>query len=264
MELKALIFDVDGTLAETEEVHRRAFNDTFAAFGLDWHWDRALYGDLLSVAGGKERLRYYIENWQSGRADAIHVAEIHAAKTARYTSLVEAGEIALRPGVERLIHEAMHHDVALAIATTTSMPNVEALLTSTLGFRGLDLFAVVAAGDSVARKKPAADIYERALEHLGLPPWCCVAIEDSFNGVMAARCAGIPALATTSAYTRYDDLRYAFAVLSDLGEPHTPYLHISGAGAEESYVSIEVLRRWGAELLREQSEGAAYRQVAVA
>ncbi|UEM07067.1 HAD family hydrolase (plasmid) [Skermanella rosea] len=247
MTLQAIIFDVDGTLAETEEEHRRAFNETFGSFGLDWHWDRRLYAELLRVTGGKERIRDYVSRHrpaEAGRVEPI-VGEIHRAKTDRYVSNLAADGIALRPGVARLIREAADAGLRLAIATTTSLPNVKILLKQALGPDALGLFEVIAAGDMVEAKKPAPDVYLLALDRLGLPGQACVAIEDSYNGVMAARRAGIPTLATTSDYTRFEDLRYAMGVLSDLGEPDAPFLHLGGIGAGERCVTVEMLRRYG-------------------
>ena len=173
------------------------------------------------------------------------VGEIHKAKTDRYVANLAEGGIALRPGVARLIREAADAGLRLAIATTTSLPNVKILLRQALGPDALGLFEVIAAGDMVAAKKPAPDVYLLALDRLGLPAEACVAIEDSYNGVMAARRAGIPTLATTSDYTRFEDLRYAMGVLSDLGEPDAPFLHLGGIGAGERCVTVEMLRRYG-------------------
>ena len=242
----ALIFDVDGTLSETEELHRQAFNETFAEFGLQWHWDRALYRKLLDVAGGKERLRHYIDSCDPPDAAAAsgRVAALHEAKTARYTALVDAGAARLRVGVGRLIGEARGQGIALAIATTTSLANVEALLRATLGQDGLDAFATIGAGDMVAAKKPAPDVYRLVLERLALPVGRCVAFEDSANGLAAALGAGLPTVVTPSVYT--DDQRFpgALAVISDLGDPREPYRHLAGAGAGDAMVTPAGLAGW--------------------
>jgi HAD superfamily hydrolase (TIGR01509 family) len=213
---RALIFDVDGTLAETEEIHRRAFNETFAAFGLGWTWDVALYAELLQVAGGKERIRHY-QRLAGGLALSDgEVAELHRRKTDRYADLVSGGACALRDGVAKTLAAAAARGQRLAIATTTSRANVEALLAATLGPRGLPLFEVIVAGDEVARKKPAPDVYREALAHLGLPAAACLAIEDSRNGLLAARGAGIPVLIIRSAYFANDDFNGALAVVDRL------------------------------------------------
>lgn len=216
--LEALIFDVDGTLAETEEVHRQAFNATFAAFGLAWHWDRALYAVLLKVTGGKERILHYVAGWQppGGAAAAGQVAALHAAKTARYVALVEDGRIALRPGVGRLLAEARAAGLKLAIATTTSRPNVDSLIRATLGAEASALFDAVAAGDMVAAKKPAPDIYRLALAQLGSPATGCIAFKDSANGVRSAAAAGLAVVATPGLYSAHDDLSGAAVCHDDL------------------------------------------------
>ncbi|MBI5128510.1 MAG: HAD-IA family hydrolase [Rhodopseudomonas palustris] len=240
----ALIFDVDGTLSETEELHRQAFNDTFAAESLPWHWDAPAYRRLLDVAGGKERIAHFLTSQPEGAERAAgRIADLHAAKTRRYTALVAAGA-ALRPGVARLIRDAKAAGVKLAIATTTSLPNVEALLGTSLGFEAMKLFDVVGAGDVVPAKKPAPDIYRYVLERLALPASSCVAFEDSTNGVRAACGAGLATIVTPGIYTEGDDFSGALAVLSDLGEPETPYRHLAGVGAGDRLVTLDALGRW--------------------
>ncbi len=242
----ALIFDVDGTISETEELHRQAFNETFAAAGLPWHWDQALYRKLLDVSGGKERLRYYLDAFDPPAAAgaAGRIAALHAAKTDRYTALVDAGAARLRPGVGRLIAEARRQGVVLAIATTTSLANVESLLRATLGQAGLDAFAVIGAGDMVAAKKPAPDIYRLVLQRLALPAARCVAFEDSANGLAAALGAGVPTVVTPGVYTDDQNFPGALAVMSHLGDTLEPYAHLAGAGADEAMVTLAALARW--------------------
>jgi HAD superfamily hydrolase (TIGR01509 family) len=241
----ALIFDVDGTLAETEELHRQAFNETFAAAGLDWHWNRAAYRKLLEVAGGKERIAHYIAVTPGcSAADAGRIAELHAAKTHRYTELVAAGAAPLRPGVARLIAEARHAGIPLAIATTTSQPNVEALIEASFGKQCRAAFAVIGAGDVVPAKKPAPDIYHYVLDRLALRAESCIAFEDSVNGLKSAQAAGVPTVVTPGIYTAGDPFDGALATLSDLGEPAAPYVHLSGAGRGDAMVTLAALRRW--------------------
>ncbi|MBT5548019.1 MAG: HAD hydrolase-like protein, partial [Gammaproteobacteria bacterium] len=153
MTLKAIIFDVDGTIANTEhDGHLKAFNEAFDFYELDWYWDSALYGELLSVSGGKERLSFYLNNynpklkWPLSESDIVN---IHNKKTEIFISTISKGFISLRIGVERLINDAHNHSLKLAIATTTSFDNVKAILESTLGNDALENFAVVAAGDIV-------------------------------------------------------------------------------------------------------------------
>ncbi|MDO9242300.1 MAG: HAD family hydrolase [Rhodocyclaceae bacterium] len=219
--LQALIFDVDGTLADTErDGHRAAFNLAFADAGLDWHWDETLYGELLAVTGGKERIRFFVERYLPKFAtrpdfDAL-VKALHATKTVHFVQLVEAGQLPLRPGVARIIAEARAAGLRLAIATTTSPENVEVLLRASLAPEALDWFEVIGAGDIVPAKKPAPDIYRWVLERLNLPAAACLALEDSENGLKSSCAAGIPTLITENAYTHGQDFTGALKVLPDL------------------------------------------------
>ena len=217
---RAIIFDVDGTLAETEEIHRKAFNRAFREAGLSWSWDQDLYRELLAVTGGKERIRHFIEDHGAGGApeedrDAF-IRALHAEKTRAYTRMVGGGEMELRPGVRELIEAARRHGYRLAIATTTTPANVDALLQEAFGDTGPGLFEVICAGDSVASKKPAPDVYIRTLEELGLPAANSLAVEDSRNGLLAARAAGIETIVTPSIYTRGESFDEAALVIQDL------------------------------------------------
>jgi HAD superfamily hydrolase (TIGR01509 family) len=214
---EALIFDVDGTLAETEELHRRAFNETFAAHGLGWHWTEADYTRLLKVTGGKERIAAHAAAIGTDPA-SLGIAALHRDKTARYSALMAAGEITLRPGVQALIDEARASGLRLAIATTTSRPNVEALAQAVWGKAADAVFDVIACGDEVAAKKPAPDIYVLALDRLGLPPGRALAFEDSRNGLLSARGAGLTVIVTPSAYTGDEDFTGALRVLDNLNQ----------------------------------------------
>ncbi|MGF6309651.1 HAD superfamily hydrolase (TIGR01509 family) [Bradyrhizobium sp. i1.8.4] len=215
---RALIFDVDGTLAETEEVHRRAFNEAFAEAGLDWFWDQVTYGRLLRVAGGKERIRAFDQRNAVPLLSFADIAELHRIKTARYAALIAAGGCPLRPGVRAFLDSARRRGQRLAIATTTSHGNIGALLAVSLGLDWADLFETIVAGDDVPRKKPAPDVYVEVLKRLGLPPADCIAVEDSGNGLVAASCAGVPVVITRSAYFGDDDFAEALLVVDDLSE----------------------------------------------
>jgi len=213
----ALIFDVDGTLAETEELHRRAFNHAFARHGLDWHWDRATYKDLLRVTGGKERMRaYHNRQWIAPPLSDPDIVELHRIKTAHYAELVETGCCPLRPGVAELLDAAKARGQRLAIATTTSHGNIDALLSQALGRRWAADFDAIVAGDDVRHKKPAPDVYLEILARLKLDAADCLAIEDSANGLIAASQANIPVLITRSMFFGDDDFGAARAVLDDL------------------------------------------------
>ncbi|MCX7149238.1 MAG: HAD-IA family hydrolase [Rhodocyclales bacterium] len=207
MELQALMFDVDGTLADTERDGHR----------------QALYGELLEVTGGKERIRFFCDRHAPEflrQADAeARIKELHAAKTRHYVALCAQG-IPLRPGVEALLREARAAGLRLAIATTTTPENVTALLPAEL----MALFATVGAGDTVASKKPAPDIYQWVLAQLDLPAAACLAIEDSANGLKAALAAGLATVITPTDYTRDHDFAGALAVLPDLGRVAVPLL----------------------------------------
>ncbi|MGY4512522.1 HAD family hydrolase [Bradyrhizobium sp. USDA 3650] len=213
----ALIFDVDGTLAETEELHRQAFNHAFARQGLDWQWDRADYKDLLRVTGGKERIRAHHERLRiAAPLSDVDIAELHRIKTAHFAELVETGCCPLRPGMTDLLAAAKARGQRLAIATTTSHANIDALLSRALGTGWAADFDAIVAGDDVRHKKPAPDVYVETLARLKLNASGCVAIEDSANGLIAASRANIPVLITRSMFFRDDDFSGARVVLDDL------------------------------------------------
>jgi len=249
MSLQAVIFDVDGTLADTErDGHRLAFNAAFRDAGLDWEWDVARYGELLAVTGGKERMRAYVDRYRPdwrGRPDLdALIPELHRAKTREYVKLMERGGIPPRPGVVRLVRELRAAGLRLAIATTTSPENVEVLLRTTLAELPPGSFEVIGAGDIVPAKKPAPDIYQWVLDRLALPPGAAVALEDSRNGVRSARAAGLPVVVTVSTYTAGEDFTGAAAVVSDLGEPDRPFTLLDGESSGRRWVDPELLRAW--------------------
>jgi HAD superfamily hydrolase (TIGR01509 family) len=203
--IDTLIFDVDGTLAETEEAHRLAFNRAFSDIGLPWVWDEARYLELLAVTGGKERIAHYVSRHRGeGRLAPEIIAALHKRKTEIYTRMVAAGEIELRPGIADFLARAQERGLNLAIATTTTPANVEALLLATLGADWRSVFPIIVAGDMVALKKPAPDAYVLALRLLGKPAENCVAIEDSRNGVQSALAAGLRVIAVRSAFSDSD------------------------------------------------------------
>lgn len=249
--LRAVIFDVDGTLADTEaEGHRVAFNRAFQEFGLDWYWSAARYGQLLAVTGGKERLRHFIAGGaelpalvQRVGIDTL-ITRLHGLKSEIYAAMVLAGKIPLRPGIARLIPELRAAGIRLAIATTTTPSSLASLIRATFGSDMMNLFDVIGAGDVVPNKKPAPDIYRWVLSRLELSPDECLVIEDSWQGVAAARAAGLCTVVTTSAYTENDDFTDAIAVLSDLGDPGRPMCQRAGDPAESGFVDCGQLRRW--------------------
>jgi HAD superfamily hydrolase (TIGR01509 family) len=246
-ELKALIFDVDGTLADTEDVHRLAFNRAFVQSGLEWEWSQELYGQLLAVTGGKERIRHYVNTHMTGFMENDELtdfaAELHKAKTAIYTRMLADGEIQMRCGVARLLREAREGGMKLAIATTTTYANVEALINNALQADAMDWFEVVGAGDVVPRKKPAPDIYDLVLDKLQLSPHQCMAFEDSANGVRSARGAKLRTIVTLNHYTQEHDFNGASIVLDQLGEPDKPFEVISGDALGHTYLDLALVKK---------------------
>ena len=220
--LQALIFDVDGTLADTEAAHRAAFNQAFDQEGLGWHWDEALYTQLLDVSGGKERLMHY---WSQRHPEVRDVdgagvrdtiARLHELKTAAYEAMVNDGAVSLRPGVLHLIDAAGHAGLHLAIATTTSPVNIAALLRGAIGSDWRQFFGIVEDASTAAIKKPHPQVYLQTLQRLQLPAAQCLAFEDSANGLRAATGAGLATVITPTQFTAGHDFSAALKVLPNL------------------------------------------------
>jgi HAD superfamily hydrolase (TIGR01509 family) len=226
--LKALIFDLDGTLADTEETHRQAFNAAFIEFALWWDWSPPLYAQLLAISGGKERLRHYIGTLRVPAAERERLQHIvpalHDTKTRIYTELLVRGQRPFRAGVLALLRAARSAGLKLAIASTTTSANVDALLRANPGAARDVAFDVVACGDQVAQKKPAPDIYRLALSSLRLPSEVCIAFEDSLNGLRAAKAAGLATVVSPSRWTAEEDFTGADLVLPSLEGLELPRL----------------------------------------
>lgn len=248
-QLKALIFDVDGTLAETEpDGHSVAFNMAFQEVGIDWHWDHETYGELLDVTGGKERLFHY---WQRYRPETLAEAEahellprLHQRKNSLYAQIVADGKIPLRPGIENLIQTAHEQGIATAIATATSRANVTALLHAAFGPDWETKFPIVVVGDEVPRKKPAPDVYLEALRQLQLRGDECLALEDSPAGLAAATSAGIPCVVTRAKFTPDEPMPEALACINGLGSASTPSAGNGPDGAFHGIADLSQLIAW--------------------
>jgi len=227
MKLKCIIFDVDGTMADTERNgHRVAFNLAFQETHLDWYWNEELYGQLLNVTGGKERMSYYQNDFlKKNTLSENEITAIHQCKTNHYVKLLKSGKIPLRKGVKNLIEQALQENIKLAISTTTTPVNVSTLLKATLGADSESIFDVIAAGDVILHKKPAPDIYYYTLNQLGLKAENCIAIEDSSAGLAAAFSAGIKTIITTNKYTQDQDFSNALKIYPNLGTVNTQSLN---------------------------------------
>ena len=217
--MQALIFDCDGVLVDTErDGHRVAFNEAFAELGLHCTWSVERYGELLSTAGGKERMRRHFDEtgWPDGHPDCdALIARIHVLKTAIFTRLIGEGRLPLRPGIARIVDEAIGEGITLAVCSTSNEKAVQAVVDVMLGPERSQKITVFA-GDVVAAKKPAPDIYILAATTLGLDPARCMVVEDSNNGLRAAKAAGMRCIVTVSSYTGDEDFSLADRVVADL------------------------------------------------
>jgi HAD superfamily hydrolase (TIGR01509 family) len=225
--MQALIFDCDGVLVDTErDGHRVAFNRAFAAAGIDAEWDVELYGELLKIAGGKERMTHYFNEagWPEGQTAATLIPELHKRKTAIFTELIAKGNLPLRPGISRIVDEAHAAGIRLGVCTTSDPKAIDGVL-DLFGAQRKAWFEVVLAGDVVKKKKPDPEIYNLAKQRLKLEARDCVVIEDSRNGLLAALGAGMPTLITTSTYTQDEDFKGAARVVPELGDP--PHVRVS-------------------------------------
>jgi HAD superfamily hydrolase (TIGR01509 family) len=222
--LNALIFDVDGTLADTESVHLEAFNHAFRQEGLDWHWSTEQYTQLLDISGGKERM---LHHWRTVDPDMKEVDagaltdtinRLHEIKTAYYENAVNSGAVTLRPGVLALMNEARGQGLQLAIATTTSPVNIAALMRSAIGLDWRSHFLAVGDASNAPIKKPNPQVYMKVLADMGMRAADCVAFEDSSNGLRAATAAGLDTVITPNSFTAHHDFKGALRVVPDLSQ----------------------------------------------
>lgn len=252
MTLRALLFDVDGTIADTEALgHRPAYNRAFKELGLSFRWGPKLYRKLLKQPGGRERLKYYFERYQpelgehereaETNADAW-VGRVHELKSQYFRNYIRRGRVPLRPGVARLMREARVAGLQLAIVTNASRKTLEPVLLYSLGPEMLAEISVIACGEEVKNKKPAPDIYQLAIQRLGLKAAECVALEDSEMGLEAATAAGAKAVVTVNSDTLEQDFSEAALVVSSLGEPGAPTRVLKGELMGHGWVTIDALR----------------------
>lgn len=252
MSLRAILFDVDGTLADTEALgHRPAYNRAFRELGFDFRWGPKLYRKLLKQPGGRERIRHYLLQYQPelGEREAeIHadlegwITRVHELKSHYFKRYMRRGRVPLRAGIARLMREAHASGVKFAIVTNASLRTLNPVLRYTIGPELAAEISVIASGEEVRHKKPAPDLYRLALQRLAIAPGECVALEDSEMGLEAAAAAGVQAVVTINSDTETQDFTEAALVVSSLGEPGAPTRVIKGRLADRGWVTIETLK----------------------
>ncbi len=245
MLLSAVLFDVDGTMAETEDLHRRSFNESFKEFNLDWYWDEPIYRELINIGSGKERIEYYIKRAWPEMLDyknlSKYIDSIHKVKNEIFEDFIMESEVKMRPGVMRLINELKEKEIRIAIVSSTSENNLITLFEKGLGVDPKLTFDLIAHGDCTQNKRPSPEIYEWVLERLRLPSQSCIAIEDSLRGVESAKNSNINVLVTPSIFTRGEDFTDAKLVVSDLGEEDRPFEKIKGNDFGKKIVDSQLL-----------------------
>lgn len=252
--LEAIIFDVDGTLADTEDVHRLAFNHVFQEYGLDWNWTPELYRELLAISGGRERIADYgrrlRSRFPSSEAFTDFVVSMHRAKTRKYAAMLTEGQVRLRPGIRRLLDEAREAGLTLGIATSSARSNCETLLDNNLPPGWRQWFSAIETCDSVPLKKPSPAVYLAALNAMGVDPTRTVALEDTLNGAAAGLAAGLVTVVTTHRFTRDAAFPNADLVLDSAGEPDSPFRVLQGSAEGHQYLDLALF-----ELLLQRRHG---------
>ena len=242
--LLGVIFDVDGTLADTEDAHRKAFNSAFKSIGLSWHWSWPVYKDLLAFSGGRERIKAYAksqsENITDEEAQALAL-NLHNIKNINYRKSLLKGDIKLRIGVKRLLDELASKKIKIAIATSSSKKNIETLLSLNLGKDWQKIFSVIETGDTVKLKKPHPDVYLSVIDKLKIPTSNLIAVEDTPNGLQAATAAGLSTLITTHKMTNGFLFKEAKLVVNSLGDDKHNCEVISGNIKNLRYVNADLL-----------------------
>ena len=247
MELKAVLFDVDGTIAESEELHRNAFNESFKEYGLSWFWDEAIYRELTLVGGGKERIMHYIERASpemlSYKNLTSYIDSLHKVKSQIYKDDLSEIGISLRPGVGRLISELKKNNIRMSLVSSTTEENLYNLFQIGLNVNPNDWFEVIGHGDCTKYKKPSPEIYHWVLDKMKLPSGGCIAIEDAPRGVDSAVNAGIKVIITPSQYTNKEIFEKGELVLSDLGEPDNPFKVLKGNAYKMNFVDLSLIKK---------------------
>ena len=241
MKIEGIIFDVDGTIADTEDMHRQAFNKAFSKFNLNWHWSKEKYHKLLFISGGKERITRCLAEDKATKKNINFIEELHKCKSEYYRSILLGSDISLRPGVKRLITEAKEKNIKIGIATNSSTENLQALIKKTFKVEPEKLFNTIVTNNIVIDKKPSPEVYYRALKNLELSANKCIAVEDTANGNASAIRAGLRTVITTHAYTADNDFDGASLVLNNLGEPEDGFCVDEKFYCKKNYVDIELL-----------------------
>ena len=247
MKLNAILFDVGGTIAESEEIHRVSFNEAFKEFGLNWYWDEAIYRELVFIGGGKERIKHYITRaWPEMLKQknlTKYIESVHKIKGQIYEEFLNDSQLKARPGIIRLLKELKNEKIRLAIVSDTTEANLINLFKKGLGINPIEWFEILAHGGCTIQKKPSPDIYLWTLERLKLPPESCLAIEDAPRGVDSAIDAGLKVLVTPSIYTLEEKFEKSSLLLSHLGEPEEPFNVIKGDAFGHSFVDLDLLKK---------------------
>lgn len=249
--LKALIFDCDGVIAETErDGHRVSFNRAFREAGLKAEWSVEEYGELVKIAGGKERMKHYFkqnpEILAPENCTDEFIKKLHKRKTEIFMEMSERGELPVRPGIRRLVTQAHEKGILLAVCSTSNEKSVTALIKSVLGEESLNWFDRIFAGDIVKAKKPAPDIYNLVKDNFNLNPDECMVVEDSRNGLLAAKAAGMHCIVTVSYYSTEEDFAEADIVVSSLGDPGEPVMILRqnpAVGKDTALIDIDTLEK---------------------
>jgi len=245
--LSAVFFDVDGTIAETEELHRRSFNESFKEFNLDWFWDKPIYKELISIGGGKERIEHYMKRAWPEMLEyknlSKYINSIHKIKNEIYEDYINESKLKFRPGVLRLIEELKKNNIRIALVSSSSEMNVNNLLKKGLKIKPNNYFDLIAHGDCTKNKKPSPEIYEWTLEKLKLSSQSCIAIEDSPRGLESALAANIKVVITPSDLTLDEKFEGAELIVSNLGEQSEPCELIKGRLELSKVIDLKVLKK---------------------